>query len=81
MRLDIVEEDPRPNGSVLFADSCTPTFTRAIHTFNEPHSRDSVGHSRGINTPDSGRWGSHIGDTGWREMNRKRGTSEEAENE
>ena len=75
-----IEEDPRPNGSVLFADSGTSTFTRAVHTFDEPHSRDGVERQHGINTPNSGRWGSHIGDTGWREMNQKRGVKE-AENE
>lgn len=83
-----VEEDPRPHGSVLFADPSMAKLTGRVKPFNEPYNvNNAVGEVTGIRsmtghmTPYGDRTGTYVGDGAWRAMNEKRGTLQETEDE
>lgn len=81
------EEGEREKGSVLFADPCMPTFTGAINDFVGPASGNTgpqatprIHGMTGNLVP----WGDHTGyraQQSWSEMNRKKGTLQETEDE
>lgn len=69
------EPDPRPSGSLRFADPSTVEMTRNIHTFNPDgyQSRNDGAEQHGIRS--IGRWSDP--NELWRENNRKRGVHED----
>lgn len=69
------EPDPRPSGSVRFADPSTVEMTRKINTFNEPYSRRSVGEQSGLRS--IGRFANP--ESLYTEYNDKRGVTNEEE--
>lgn len=82
LTLFIPEPDPRREGSMQFADPSTARMTRDIHTFNEPHSRRSIGEDNGIRTPfgHQSPWSQDAdAHAAWENMNRKRGVTREKE--
>lgn len=73
------EPDPKPVGSLRFADPSAAEFPRHIHTFNEPFSREGVGECHGIDSQTGAlvSWDDrHTTKDTWSEMNRKRGVFE-----
>jgi hypothetical protein len=74
------EPDPKPVGSLRFADPSAGEFPRHIHTFNDPHNKDAVGECHGIDSQTGAlvSWDSrHTDKDTWAEMNKKRGVYEE----
>jgi hypothetical protein len=76
-----VEENSRPIGSLRFADPSTAELPRHIHTFNEPHSPNSVGEQNGVRsmTGDLVPWPDRHTTDLWAAMNRKRGVTDDGD--
>lgn len=75
------EEDARPAGALRFADPSTSEFPRHIHPFNEPHNPRATGEQHGVRSMTGSLvpWGDHHPGDAWREMNAKRGVSDDKE--